>query len=176
MVKLAGVNVAIVIQVGRDIQGKTVKANPSFHCNSEGSNFTVFDPDTTVLRLPPSGDVKVGQGRDYNFFEQVDELADTNVPFGQIDQRVAHQLPGAMVGDISSSFNLMYFYPLRSKLFGSGQNVVRTSTSTQGDYRLVLYQEQGVGDALPLTELDQFSLQVQNLEVVGVTKVRNPAI
>jgi hypothetical protein len=137
-----------------------VKANPSFDCNSKGSNFTVFNPDTTVLRLPLGEDVKVGQGQDYGFFEQVDKRSDSNAPFGQIDQRVAHQLPGAMVGDISPSFNLVYCYPLRSKLFRRGQNVARTSTSTQGDYRLVFYQEQGIGDSLPLAELDQFRLQV----------------
>ena len=176
MLKLAGVNVAIVIQVGRDIQGKAVKANPSFNCNSEGCNFTVFDPDTTVLRLPPRAEVKVGQSQDYGLFEQVDKLADPNFPCGQIDHRIAHQLSGAMVGDISSSFNLVYFYPLRSKLFRRGQNVARTSTSTQGDYRLVLYQEQSIGDALPLAELDQFPLQVEYLEVLGVTEVRDPAI
>jgi hypothetical protein len=125
VLKLAGVNVAIVIQVGRDIQGKAVKANPSFNCNSEGCNFTVFNPDTTVLRLPPSAEVKVG--------------------------------------------------PLRSKLFRRGQNVARTSTSTQGDYRLVLYQEQSIGDALPLAELDQFPLQVEYLEVFGMTEINQPS-
>jgi hypothetical protein len=87
MVKLAGVNVAIVIQIGSDIQRKAVKANPSFNCNSEGSNFTVFNPDPTMLRPPPSGDVKVGQSQDYGFFEQVDKLADSNFPFGQIYHR-----------------------------------------------------------------------------------------
>jgi hypothetical protein len=171
MLKLAGVNVAIVIQVGRDVQGKTVKANPSFNCNPEGSNFKVFDPDTTVLRLPPSADVKFGQSQGYGFFEQVDKLANSKVPFGQIDYRIAHQLPGAMVGDISSSFNLVYFYPLRSQLFRRGQNVARTSTSTQGDYRLVLYQEQSIGDSVPLAELDQFPLQVEYLEVFGLSEV-----
>ena len=167
---------AIVIQVGRDIQGKAVKANPSFDCNSKGSNFTVFNPDTTVLRLPLGEDVKVGQGQDYGFFEQVDKRSDSNAPFGQIDQRVAHQLPGAMVGDISPSLNLMYLYPLGSKLFRRGQNVARTSTSTQGDYRLVFYQEQGIGDSLPLAELDQFPLQVQDLQVFGLTEINQPTI
>jgi hypothetical protein len=176
MTKITGIDVAEVVQVGSDIQGKTVKANPAFHCNSEGSNFTVFNPDTTVLRLPPSADVKVGQGQDYGFFEQVDKLADSNVPFGQIDQRITHQLPGAMVGDISSSFNLVYAYPLRSQLFRRGQDVARTSTSTQGDYRLVLYQEQSIGDSLPLAELDQFPLQVEYLEVFGMTEVSDPTI
>jgi hypothetical protein len=176
MLKLAGVNVAIVIQVGRDIQGKAVKANPSFHCNSEGSNFTVFNPDTTVLRLPPSAEVKVGQSQDYGFFEQVDKLANSYFPFGQIDHRIAHQLPGAMISNISSSFNLVYFYPLRSKLFRRGQDVARTSSSTQGDYRLVLYQEQSIGNTLPLAEHDQFPLQVQNLEVLGVPKVNQPSV
>ena len=176
MLKLAGVNVAIVIQVGRDIQGKAVKANPSFNGNSEGSNFTVFNPDTTVLRLPPGAEAKVGQSQDYGFFEQVDKLADSNFPCGQIDHRIAYQLPGAMVGDISSSFNLAYFYPLRSKLFRRGQNVTRTSTSTQGDYRLVLYQEQSIRDSVPLAELDQFPLQVEYLEVFGLTEVNDPAI
>jgi hypothetical protein len=175
MLKLAGVNVAIVIQVGRDIQGKAVKANPSFNCNSEGCNFTVFDPDTTVLRLPPRAEVKVGQSQDYGFFEQVDKLADPNFPCGQIDHRIAYQLPGAMVGDISSSFNLVYSYPLRSKLFRRGQNVARTSTSTQGDYWLVLYQEQSIGDSLPLAELDQFPLQVEYLEVLGLTEINQPS-
>jgi hypothetical protein len=81
-----------------------------------------------------------------------------------------------MVGDISPSFNLMYLYPLGSKLFRRGQDVARTSTSTQGDYRLVFYQEQGVGDSLLLAELDQFPLQVQDLEVRSVPEVYQPAM
>jgi hypothetical protein len=65
----------------------------------------------------------------------------------------------------------VYFYPLRSQLFRRGQNVARTSTSTQGDYRLVLYQEQSIGDSVPLAELDQFPLQVEYLEVFGLSEV-----
>jgi hypothetical protein len=81
-----------------------------------------------------------------------------------------------MVGDISSSFNLVYLYPLRGKVFRRGQNVARTSTSPQGDYRLVFYQKQSIGDALPLAELDQFPLQGEYLEVMSVPKVNQPSI
>jgi hypothetical protein len=76
-----------------------------------------------------------------------------------------------MVRDISSSFNLVYVYPLRGKLFRRGQNVAGTSPSPQGDYRLVFYEKDSVGDSLLLAELDQFPLQVKDLKVFGLTEI-----
>jgi hypothetical protein len=118
-----------------------MKADPSPDGNAEGSHFEVLHPNAAVLRITVSLNAEIGKNLYYNFFEQIDKPTDGEVSLSQMNDGIDDQLPGAMVGDISSSFNSLNFYSLRGQLFSVGQNVVLAATPTQGYDRFVLHQQ-----------------------------------
>ena len=100
---------AEIAQVGADVQRETVHGDAARDANSDRCDLSVSGPDPGVTRLGPGLDAQVRQRRHEHFFDPA-HVAHHVEPgreprYGTY--RIAHQLAGAVVGDVPTAVHVV---------------------------------------------------------------------
>ena len=84
---------------------------------------------------------------------------------GQIQDRIADDLPGAMIGDVAAAVAGMEFHVHLSKQAVSGAQMLALAVSAERDHVGMLAEKQHVGNRLRLARLDEPPLQLASAGV-----------
>ena len=94
-----------MIQVGIDVQRKSVHAYPFLNTQPDSADLFSFDPNPRVTLIPIRFDRKISQGSYHDLFEAPNVEVNVAPLAPQVENRVTHELPRAMIGDIASSID-----------------------------------------------------------------------
>ena len=122
------------------------------------------DPDPGLAGDPLPGHAEVRQGADQHFLQLAQVAVQVAAAGGQIDDRVADQLPRAVPGHVPAAAAGGHLHPAPGQ-FGAGEEeVLGARPPAQGDHRRVFEEHQGVF-ATPAAPGDQLFLQRQRRAV-----------
>ena len=162
------------VEVGEirgDIECKAVARDPPRDPHSDGGQLgdppgPFVDPDSRQPLDAPGRHLVIGGRADQHFFE-ISHVAAHVAPVGpQVQDRVAHQLPGPMVGHITAATRGIQRHPASLPRRLAGQHVRRLRVPAQGDDVRMLKQQQmlvatGLRQAVdePLLEPEPFGVR-----------------
>src|SRR5882672_6795381 len=90
----------------------------------------------------------------------------------EVQDRVSHQLPGAVKGHIAAAFDLEHSDAAALQLRRRKRETRDSSASSEGDHRLVLYQEQDIlGDLAIHAAATETALELQHLGISPLTEI-----
>ena len=82
------------------------------------------------------------------------------VVWGDVDERIHHQLPGTVIGDVATSTGLVNLDTLRTERLWRREHVLpATRSNPERQNGWVLQEEQGVGNVLGSPLLDELPLE-----------------
>ncbi len=114
---------------------------------------------------PAGRDAVVGAGPDHHLFEVAHVAVDVASVGAEVEDGVAHDLPGAVVGDVAAAAGLEHVEAAGAQGLRGEEQVLGPGVASQGEDRLVLEEQQGVGYVAGLSLGHQARLQ---LEAFGV--------
>ena len=109
----AGAYPAKGVELGRHVEGKSMQGDPVADMNSDGgdlSGHSTQTPRQAVVRRRAT-DPEFRQRSDQHLLELADEAVNVPPPGAQVDDRVAYDLAGTMVGDAASALDPVYRNP-----------------------------------------------------------------
>src|SRR5205823_13038205 len=86
-----------------DVQREAVPGHPAAERDADRGDLALADPHAGQPRAPPRRDAESGERRDEDTLEHVEVPAHIGPEGAEPDDRVAHQLPGAVVGDLATA-------------------------------------------------------------------------
>ena len=73
--------------------------------DADGRNLLVFDPDTRITRQTAGRDAEVAQDVNQRAFEVAQIAANIGLA-AKVQDRIAHQLAGSVIGDVTTAVHL----------------------------------------------------------------------
>src|SRR5439155_2315669 len=136
--------------------------------DADGHDLAVADPDAGIARQPARLNAEVGEGVDQANLEVAQVEADVRCG-AQIEDRIADQLAGTVIGDVAAAIDLEARDAARRKFRLVEKDVVAGATPADGVGVRMLEQNQRVGD-----QAGAALVCYSSLEVPGFL-IRNPA-
>src|SRR5258707_1636313 len=95
-------------EVGRDVQGEAVRRDPPRQMDADRSDLLLPHPDADVLlAFPrPSGEPVAGERANENLLKIADIAADVPTVRAEGDDRIPHELPRTVIGDLAAAIAL----------------------------------------------------------------------
>src|SRR5262245_22070398 len=90
-------------EVRRDIQSKAVPGHPAPDGHADGSDLARAHPDARQPGTSLGGDAEMRQRADQHLFEPAHVPAHVGPQVAQAEDRVAHQLPGPVIRDLTAA-------------------------------------------------------------------------
>src|SRR5207237_10357082 len=115
-------------------------------------NLVVSDPDAAFAFDAFGGDAVFGDGADQHFLEVRDVFADVALAFAEVEDGVADELAGAVIGDVAAARRFEKADTLRAKDVAAGEQMIEFAAAAEGDDRRMYEQEKLVGELLVLTQ------------------------
>ena len=135
-------------------------------------------PDAGELADAAGGKAELAAEADEGFFHEADEVDRPEAAAGggvaqaaEIEDRVADQLAGAVVGHVAAAVDLVEGNAAALEQLVRRQNVGTVGVAAQGEHGRMLQQQEHVGDAILLAEIDELGLQAQGLGVVDAAEI-----
>jgi len=124
--------------------------------NADGGNFSIFHPYTDVIVLGVAVNIVVPAQELYEEgLDVVDKALYFTLMVPQIDNRVADQLPGPVVGGLTAPVDPGGLYPAAAQDLFREEHVRICPPFAQGNYVGVLQQQKGIGDFLAAAFFDK---------------------
>ena len=156
------------------IQRKAMAGDPAGNSDTDRRELFLADPHSGEP-INSSGRDAVVAGDSYEHFLEIPNVAVHVTPVGlQVDDWIADDLPGTVVGDVAAATGFEDLNPARGKRLRRRQDV-RTSAVTahaQRQHRGMFDQQQLIADGIRATLFNQFTLERQRL---GITDHSQPA-
>ena len=118
----AGHDVAEPIEVARHVEREAVHGDGAGGLHPDGGHLALRGPDTGVTRLRPGFDAEVGQGADEHLL-QAAHVGHHVGALPQVDDGVAHQLAGAVEGDVAPPVDPQDLGPQAGQVLRGSQDV-----------------------------------------------------
>jgi hypothetical protein len=112
----AGNDVLEIAQVGGDVQRETVRGDPSADVHADGADFAPAHPNAGQLGNAAGLDAEIGQRIDDGLLDGPDVSAHVALPFAQVQDGIADELAGAVIGDVAAAVGGMKAMPARSRI------------------------------------------------------------
>src|SRR5215472_4390280 len=93
-------------QIRVHVESETVRGDPARDVNSNGYQFGVSHPHPSCAGKASGLDPVFLGHADENFFERAHVPADITAMLSEVDNRVADQLTGAVIGDVTAAVGL----------------------------------------------------------------------
>jgi len=148
--------------------------DPALYSDTDGGYFPISCPDTTLVRFSTGFNGKFGQGLNKQLLQEIHVAPHRKTLLTQMDDRIAHELTRAVVGDVTSTFHTVYADPQSPQNLAISKHIGFLCTSAQSDHRFVLYQEQEVWYLISLAQTEQLALQLPDKAIVLPAEVDNP--
>src|SRR5690606_27515169 len=105
----AGIDAPERLQVHGDVERQAVEAAAVAHPDPErGDLGAAIDVDAWRAVAAPGRDAPAGQGVDDRLLDAADVVAHAQLQPAQVDQRIGHQLAGAVVGHLAAAVHLQH--------------------------------------------------------------------
>jgi hypothetical protein len=197
----AGVDEFEVMEVGGYVKGETVRGDAAGDMNADGADLAfaagvvsihggaAFVQRAVDRRTPYPGETADAAGRDAvdfahtdeGFFHEADKVdgAETGGAAGvaetaEVEDRVADQLAGAMIGDVSAAVDFVESDATACQKRVGGQNVGAVGVAAKSKNRRVFEEEQGIVNAALEAEFDQLRLETKSFIVGNSAEIEVP--
>ena len=130
-----------IVEVGRHVEREPVARHPPGDSDADRGQLAVAHPDTRQPRHAPGFDAVVGRHPDQHFLEIAHVAVDVAAVGLQIDDGIADELAGAVVGDVAAAPGLEHFDRAGRKRrpqtpgCATGRRLRGRRTSGRGDVR-----------------------------------------
>src|SRR5690606_23501520 len=138
----AGVDAVEGRQVHGDVEGQAVEAAAVAHPDAERGDLGAIHVDARGALAALAADAPAGQGVDDRLLDPAHVLAHAEAQAAQVQERVGHQLAGAVVGDLAAAIHLEH------RDVAGRQQVLQPTGLAEGEDGVVLDQPQLVGRGL----------------------------
>src|SRR5205807_940816 len=95
-----------VIEIRAHVERETMRRDPSRDAHADRGNLVVANPDAALPVGAFGGDAEFGDGADQHFFEFRDVLAHIAIAFAEVDDWIADELAGTVIGDVAAARGL----------------------------------------------------------------------
>jgi hypothetical protein len=161
----AGNDEVEVAEVGGDVEGETVGGDPAADVDADGSEFLFGDiagrlhPDAGFAGDAIGGEAEIGGGADHGLFEGADVPVNVAADGIDIEDGVADDLAGAMIGDVSSAvgFTELHIF-LAEDIFG-GEEIFLAGAAAECQDVGMLAKEEDVVDGPGFARGDEALLE-----------------
>jgi hypothetical protein len=152
--------------------------------NADGCDLFLLDtaagerPYSGTLADALSHDAEVAAGTDQHLFEHADKVDGAEVwaflagqVTAQIDDGVANELAGAMIGDVAATVDLVELNAALLQELIRCEDVGATGIPAECKYRRVLKQKKGIADEVLLTCCDDLLLDREGFGIGDATEM-----
>jgi hypothetical protein len=169
----AGDDAGEVGEIGGDIESESVGRNPSADVDTQGSDLAAFAPDPDLRLLVPSlGGEPESLESSYQDFLQIMHVSTDVTPIGiEIDNGIAHQLTGSVVGNLTATVGLGDSDAVGCQPLGAGQNLAPVGASTQGIGVGMLQEDQPLAGTTLSQQLAGVFLELEGSIVGDPTEI-----
>jgi len=162
-----------MIQVGIDVQRKSMHAYPFLYTQSDRTNLFSHDPNPGVTLIRIRFDRKILQGPSHDLFEILNILVEIPPSFSQVENGIAHELTQTVIRDIASSLNEEKGDTGLGHLVAGDENVVQAAGPANGDGRGMFQEQQEIGGPPLDSLLMKLSLQFPSIPIFHYPKIPN---
>ena len=148
----AGNDEVEVTEVGGDVEGKAVRGDPAADMDADGGEFFFgdiaggLDPDAGFAGDAVGGDAEVSGGADHGLFESADIPVNVAADGIEIEDGVANDLAGAVIGDVATAVGFAELdIFLAEDIFG-GEKILLAGVAAEGENVGMLAEEEDVVD------------------------------
>lgn len=141
-----------ITQVGGDVIGKAVRGDPAADVDADGGEFFLggiarrLDPDAGFAGDAISGDAEIGGGSNHGLFEGTDVPVNVAADKTEIENGIADNLAGAVIGDIAATVGFAELdIFLAEDMFG-GEKIFLAGVAAERKDVGMLAEEQDVVD------------------------------
>ena len=148
-----------------------MRGDPARDAHADRGDLVVADPDAALSLGALSGDAVFANGPDQHLFEFRHVLAHVAIAFAEVDDRIADELAGTVIGDVTPARGLEETDALGIELGRGRDEVADVAAAAEGDDGRVLEQQKLIGDHLLLPQLHELLLQPHAVLVRDEMKV-----
>jgi hypothetical protein len=148
----AGNDEVEVAEVGGDVVGEAVGGDPPADVDTDGGEFFFgniarrLDPDAGFAGDAVGGDAEVSGGADHGLFESADIPVNVAADGIEIEDGVANDLAGAVIGDVATAVGFAELdIFLAEDIFG-GEKILLAGVAAEGENVGMLAEEEDVVD------------------------------
>src|SRR6185437_15466908 len=167
-----------VAEVCGDIECKTVRRDPAAKVHAQGGELFFalrrIDPDAMAAENAARGETVVGGREDHHLFELLDVPADVALVLREVENRIADDLAGAVVGDVAAAVCLMEFDVHLAQDIRVGEKIFALTVAPERDDVWVLAEEEHIRHDARFARRDDFALEVEGGAVGDAGGVDDP--
>lgn len=141
-----------MLEVGRDVEGEAVVSDPTTHRDADGGDFAGADPDAGEAVASGGGEPEATDGTYHHFFQK-SEVGVEVFDGRKIDDRIADDLPRAVVGDVAAAIGIGDRDALGGKLSGVPEQVFHGAVAQTYRVNRVVFGEDQLVRCLALDAL-----------------------
>ena len=138
--------------------------------HADGGDFALAHPDTRQLRNTAGLDAEIREGIDERLFDGPHVRAHVALPFAQVEDGIADDLPRPVIGDVATAVGGMEGDAGAAQDLFAGQEVLHVAVAPQRDGVRVLQQEELVGDGAGLALGHEPLLQGERARVLHAAR------
>src|SRR5581483_3551764 len=110
-----------VREVDADVEREAVRRHAAGDADADGGDLRIADPGARAPLGAAGGDAEAGERLDQRRFERADVGGGAHSPAAQVEDRVAHDLAGAMERDVAAAVGPD---DLRAEIIARGEEVL----------------------------------------------------
>lgn len=167
-----------VVKVGGDVERKAVHRHPAGDANAKRGQLLAIDPDTDVgilLIVSPRFDAEMGNGSNDHFLKIPHVAANIATVRGEVENRIADQLPRTVIRDVSSASRFVQLHTQLGTTLGRHKDVRQLCCAPERDDVGVFEEEERVRNLIPFALLDEPPLEFVRLAIREAPKRVNVA-
>src|SRR5258708_7749052 len=119
----AGNDVLKIAQVCSDVERESVRCHPAAEVHADGGDLAITGPNAGELGNASGFDAVIGEGIDDGLLEGADVGAHVALPIAEVEDGVADELPGTVIGDVAAAVGGEEFDAGAVEDFGGGEEV-----------------------------------------------------
>ena len=154
-----------VAEVGGDVEGEAVGSYPAADVDADGGEFFLWDiarrmnPDAGFAWDAIRGDAEIAGGADHGLFERADVPVDVAADGIEIEDGVADDLAGAVVGDIAAAVGFAELDIFLTEDILGGYKIFLAGVAAEGEDMRMFAEEEDVVDGVGFAGNDNALLE-----------------
>ena len=140
-----------------------MRGHPAGDSNADRGDLVVADPDTALPFFAGRRDSEVGDGPNQHFLQLGHILTNVAGPFAKMEDRIADDLPGTVVGDVAAARRFEKADSGGAKRLRSGQEISHIAAAPECDDGGMLEEQELIVQCVALTHLDKFLLHPHSI-------------